>query len=121
MLDEVGNAAPAAGVDEDALVDDVVRAGANRVGGDARRAFPVAVVRVHYDHALAFCAQLLEVSPLVLLALPPDQVRLQIFDLGPNQLATRDCEPEPREVLTEKSFRCEGERRVRVGASARST
>ena len=98
-LDEVGDAAPPVGVDEDALVDDVVRAGADRVGGDARRALPVAVVGVDDEDALALGAELREVRALVLVALAPDELGLRIVDVRPSELPARDREPERSEVL----------------------
>jgi hypothetical protein len=98
-LDEVGNPAPAVGVDEDALVDDVVRAAPDRVGGDASRALLVAIVGVDDEDTLPLVAQLREVRALVLATLATDELGLQIVLVGPNQLATRDREPERSEVL----------------------
>jgi len=98
-LDEVGDPAPALGVDEDALINDVVGAGANRIGSDASRAVPVAVVGVDDEDGLALGAQLREVRALVLVALRPDQLHVRIVNVRPSHIPTRDREPEPSEVL----------------------
>ena len=76
-----------------------MRTGADRLGGDAGRALPVAVVGVDDEDALAFGAELREVCPLVRLALAPDQLGLRIVAVRPSQLPASDREPERREVL----------------------
>ena len=78
---EVGDAAPVL-VGEDALVDDVGRAGADRVGGRAGGAVVVAARVVDLEDGLALGAELLEVGALVLEPLAEDQLRLLVLDRG---------------------------------------
>ena len=107
--EEVGDAAPVL-VGEDALVDDVGLAGADRVGGRAGGAVVVAARVVDLEDGLPLGAEALEVGALVLEPLAEDQLRLLVLDLGPLDLAARVRERERRQVLAGEEGRDVGER-----------
>ena len=96
--EEVGDAAPAL-VREDALVDDVGLAVADRLRGRAGGAVAVALGSGISSDGHPLGAQALEVGLLVLEPLAEDQLRLLVLDLGPVELAARVRERERRQVL----------------------
>jgi hypothetical protein len=98
-LDEVRQPAPLP-VHERGLVDDP-GAGGERSLGLAGRPLPVPVALVaerDLDDVAPRVAQPLEVTRLVLVPEPLDEIPLRIRDLGPRQLAARDPKLELRQV-----------------------
>ena len=97
-LDEVRNAAPAVRVDEDALVDDVVRPA--RIASAVTRAArsqsrsSVSMTRTLFPSARS-CARYARSWS----ALAPDELGVRVVDVGPRKLPASDCEPKRREVL----------------------
>ena len=111
--EEVGDAAPVL-VREDALVDDVGLAGADRVGGRAGGAVVVAARVGDLEDGLPVGAEVLEVGALVLEPLAEDQLRLLVLDLGPVELPARVRERERRQVLAGEEGRDVGRRETEV-------
>ena len=97
---------------EDALVDHIGLARANRVGGGARRALVVAARIVDLEHRQPVGPEALEVGALVLDPLPEDQLGLLVLDLGPLELPARKRERERRQVLAGEEGRDVGRREV---------
>ena len=108
---EVGDAAPAV-VGEDALVDDVGLAGADRVGGGEGGALVVALRVGDLEDGEPLRAEALEVGVLVLEPLAKDQLRLLVLDLGPLDLPASVRERERRQVLAGEERRDVGRREV---------
>jgi hypothetical protein len=71
----------------------------DRVGGDARRAPPVAVVEVDLEGALALRAELREVPLFVRDSLAPNELGVRVVDVRPRKLPMCDRELERCEVL----------------------
>ena len=76
--------------------------------GLAGGALEVAVVESDLDDVAALGAELVEVAPLVLLALAADEVGVEVDPIGPLELAARDGQLERRQVRA-------GQERVEVG------
>ena len=110
---EVGDAAPAL-VGEDALVDDVGLAGADRVGGGEGGGFVVALRVGDLEDGEPLRAEALEVGVLVLEPLAKDQLRLLVLDLGPLDLPASVRERERRQVLAGQEGRDVGRREVQA-------
>ena len=95
-LEEVGDPAPAGGVEEDGLVDDV-GAVAHRLLGGGGRGLPVAV-ELDAGDVEAVGLERGEVGSLMLLALAADEVALRVVALGPPS--------SPRAAASSSAVRC---------------
>ena len=96
-LEEIRDPAPAGGVEEDCLVDDV-GAVAHRLFGGGRRALPV-IVELDPGDGVAGRLESGEVRGLVLLALAADEVTLCVFALDSRKPPARYGQLERRQVL----------------------